>query len=190
MSIDIRDLNNRLWEAADQLRANSKLRSSEYGPPVLGLIFLRYAEHRFQHVHENLSTKASEAGSRRKIEKADYQARGVLYLPKSARFSALLALPEGENLGKAVNEAHRGGDSRVEGRPPEDVPPARQQHHRHTGPCSAQPGRITCGARREPVNVSIIGWIQGQQHGAGVPDFLNRQTIPACEHEARAIIRP
>ena len=105
MSIDIRDLNNRLWEAADQLRANSKLRSSEYGPPVLGLIFLRYAEHRFQHAHEEFSTKANEAGSRRKIGKADYQARGVLYLPESARFSTLLALPEGENLGKAVNEA-------------------------------------------------------------------------------------
>ena len=29
-----------LWEAADQLRANSKLTSSDYFMPVLGIIFL------------------------------------------------------------------------------------------------------------------------------------------------------
>jgi hypothetical protein len=33
------DLEKRLWEAADELRANSKLKSSEYSIPVLGLIF-------------------------------------------------------------------------------------------------------------------------------------------------------
>jgi len=32
------EIEKRLWEAADELRANSKLRSSEYSPPVLGLI--------------------------------------------------------------------------------------------------------------------------------------------------------
>ncbi len=105
MSTNIADLNNRLWSAADQLRANSKLRSSEYGPPVLGLIFLRYAEHRFRNADEGLSKKAQAAGSRRSVGKADYQARGVLYLPGEARFSSLLELPEGTNLGKAVNEA-------------------------------------------------------------------------------------
>jgi type I restriction enzyme M protein len=105
VSINVADLNSRLWNAADQLRANSNLRSSEYGPPVLGLIFLRYAEHRFQDAHAELSANAHAAGSRRKIGKADYQARGVLYLPEQARFETLLALPEGTNLGKALNEA-------------------------------------------------------------------------------------
>ena len=37
------DLEKRLWDAADELRANSKLKSSEYSIPVLGLIFLRYS---------------------------------------------------------------------------------------------------------------------------------------------------
>ena len=41
------ELEKRLWEAADELRANSKLKSSEYSVPVLGLIFLRYADHKF-----------------------------------------------------------------------------------------------------------------------------------------------
>ncbi len=41
------DLEKRLWEAADQLRANSSLTAQEYSTPVLGLIFLKYADFRF-----------------------------------------------------------------------------------------------------------------------------------------------
>jgi type I restriction enzyme M protein len=37
-------LEKRLWDAADQLRANSELKSQEYSAPVLDLIFLRFAE--------------------------------------------------------------------------------------------------------------------------------------------------
>jgi type I restriction enzyme M protein len=37
--------------------------------------------------------------------KADYQSRGVLYLPDQARFENLLKLPEGENIGKTINDA-------------------------------------------------------------------------------------
>ncbi|MDZ7718033.1 MAG: type I restriction-modification system subunit M N-terminal domain-containing protein [Balneolaceae bacterium] len=55
----LKDLENRLWEAADNLRANSALSSYEYSTPVLGLIFLRYAWHRFQPVHEELQEKSS-----------------------------------------------------------------------------------------------------------------------------------
>ena len=40
-------LEKRLWDAADQLRANSELKSQEYSAPVLGLIFLQFAEVRF-----------------------------------------------------------------------------------------------------------------------------------------------
>ncbi len=38
----------RLWDAANELRANSRLRASEYSTPVLGLVFLRYADHKFR----------------------------------------------------------------------------------------------------------------------------------------------
>jgi len=105
MSIDVAKLNDRLWSAADQLRANSKLKSSQYSVPVLGLIFLRYADQRFKHAQAKLKEEAEESGRRREIGRADYHAEGVLYLPERARFSYLLSLPEGENLGKAVNEA-------------------------------------------------------------------------------------
>ena len=94
----------RLWEAADELRANSKLRSSEYSVPVLGLIFLRYADHKFRRAAKELEGAGS---GRRQIGPADYQARGVLYLPEQARFSTLIQLPEGTNIGAAVNDAMR-----------------------------------------------------------------------------------
>jgi type I restriction enzyme M protein len=42
------DIDKRLWSAADQLWANTGLKPSEFSTPVLGLIFLRYAEKRFQ----------------------------------------------------------------------------------------------------------------------------------------------
>ncbi|MBI2480572.1 MAG: SAM-dependent DNA methyltransferase [Planctomycetia bacterium] len=92
----------RLWDAADEFRANSDLKSSEYATPVLGLVFLRYADHRFTLAEKELAGKGS---GRRAIGKEDYQAKGVMYLPPTARFSHLLSLPEGENIGKAINEA-------------------------------------------------------------------------------------
>jgi type I restriction enzyme M protein len=96
------EIEKRLWASADELRANSKLKSSEYSVPVLGLIFLRYADHKFAIVEKELAGKGT---GRRAIGKEDYQAKGVMYLPPQARFSKLLALPEGENIGRAINEA-------------------------------------------------------------------------------------
>src|SRR5256712_5992435 len=98
------EIEKRLWDAADQLRANSHLKSSEYSIPVLGLIFLRYADHEFAQAQKALEGKGT---GRRTIGKVDYQAKGVLYLPEKARFTYLLRLPEGANIGKAVNEAMR-----------------------------------------------------------------------------------
>ena len=46
--MNVQQLENELWEAADQLRANSKLTAAEYSMPVLGLIFLRHADNRFK----------------------------------------------------------------------------------------------------------------------------------------------
>ena len=94
----------RLWDAADELRANSKLKSSEYSVPVLGLVFLRYADHKFQAAAAAL---AGVHSGRRTMGPADYQARGVLYLPPTARFSALITLPEGSGIGSAINDAMR-----------------------------------------------------------------------------------
>lgn len=105
MPTTLAEVERRLWEAADNLRANSRLRSSEYSTPVLGLIFLRFADERFEAVDCELTVQTQAGGSRRAISKTDYLARGVVYLPPEARYDYLLKLPEGVNLGRAVNEA-------------------------------------------------------------------------------------
>ena len=97
-------LERRLWEAADELRANSRLKASEYSVPVLGLIFLRYADFKFGEAEKEL--RGTSTG-RRRIGKADYQARGAMYVPDEARFERLLHLPEGQNIGQAINNAMR-----------------------------------------------------------------------------------
>jgi type I restriction enzyme M protein len=102
MSTNLAELEKTLWGAADELRANSKLKSSEYSVPVLGLIFLRYADYKFSQAQAKL---VSQSAGRRTIGKTDYQAQGVLFLPDSARFSSLLNLPESADIGKAINDA-------------------------------------------------------------------------------------
>jgi type I restriction enzyme M protein len=98
---DIYDIANRLWATADELRANSNLKSSEYSIPVLGLIFLKFADGRFA----KAATEMPPPSSRRTIGKDDFHAKGVLYLPEQARFANLLKLKEGDNLGKTINNA-------------------------------------------------------------------------------------
>jgi type I restriction enzyme M protein len=102
MSLDLNQLETRLWAAADQLWANTGLKPSEFSNPVLGLIFLRYAEKRFHEAEARMIESGLDAAE---IEKIDYQAEGALFLPDNARFSYLLDLAEGQDLGKAVNEA-------------------------------------------------------------------------------------
>lgn len=84
MPANYTDVEKRLWEAADELRANSKLKSSEYSVPVLGLIFLRYADQKFQNAEQELAV-VQESSRRRTVGKIDYQARGVMYLPEAAQ---------------------------------------------------------------------------------------------------------
>jgi type I restriction enzyme M protein len=101
-------LERNLWSAADQFRANSGLKAQEYSGPILGLIFLRFAEVRFAAQRATLANAGatSRRGSR-VDEPAAYHAAGVLYLAPNARFDALLTLPEGEDIGAKVNEAMR-----------------------------------------------------------------------------------
>jgi type I restriction enzyme M protein len=102
MPADIADVERRLWSAADQLRANSGLKPSEYSRPVLGLLFLRYAEAKFVEAEKAFRPKP---GSRLTPGPDAFKAKGVLYLTPDARFSRLRDLPEGANLGRELNRA-------------------------------------------------------------------------------------
>jgi type I restriction enzyme M protein len=102
---EIAMLEKRLWEAADELRANSRLKPSEYSLPVLGLIFLRYADAKFTHATRKFEQQGYDP---HELDSGIYHEHGVLYVPEHARFSALLALTEGDKIGQAVNDAMRG----------------------------------------------------------------------------------
>ena len=97
------EVEKRLWAIADQLWANTGLKPSEFSAPVLGLIFLRYAEKKFAEAEKKLGPVGT--GDRRKVGKTDYEAEGVIFLRPEARFSHLQRLTEGDDIGKAINEA-------------------------------------------------------------------------------------
>ncbi|NLI92959.1 MAG: SAM-dependent DNA methyltransferase [Peptococcaceae bacterium] len=103
----LKELKDRLWEGADQLRANSGLKSTEYATPILGLIFLRFAESKYSQYEEAINSEYKKnEGTRTErpiheiaIEKCGY------YLPPEARFEYLLNLPESEDLALATKTA-------------------------------------------------------------------------------------
>jgi type I restriction enzyme M protein len=91
-----------LWAAADEFRANSKLTSVQYRNPVLGLVFLAYAESRFDAVKAEVELGHSP---RNPVTPADFKAKSAVYVPDESRLSYLVDLPEAKDLGKAVDEA-------------------------------------------------------------------------------------
>ena len=91
MMQNVEKLEKDLWEAADQLRANSKLTSSDYFMPVLGIIFLRHAANRFEAATEQIQEdQASGKMPKRKVRPEDYIRRRALWLPETARYDYIM----------------------------------------------------------------------------------------------------
>lgn len=103
----LRKLETELWRAADQLRANSKLTASEYSMPVLGLIFLRHAFNRFQKVRIEVEKDIPTHPQRgkRPLTKKDFEEKNSMFLPEKSQFEYLVSLPEGEDIGEAIDNA-------------------------------------------------------------------------------------
>jgi len=57
-------LEKRLWDSADQFRANSGLKAQEYSGPILSIIFLRFAEVRFAAQRAKLESPSPLRGER------------------------------------------------------------------------------------------------------------------------------
>ena len=75
-------LEKRLWDAADQFRANSGLKAQEYSGPILGLIFLRFAEVRFAAQRRKLEQAGSSSRRGSRVDDpAAYHADGALLVP-------------------------------------------------------------------------------------------------------------
>ena len=105
---NIEKLETDLWEAADQLRANSKLTSSDYFMPVLGIIFLRHAANRFEAAALQIQEdQQSGKMPKRKVLPADYVSRRALFLPETARYDYIMdkAASSGGDLPTLVTAA-------------------------------------------------------------------------------------
>ena len=103
---DLNKLESRLWEAADHLRANSKLTASQYSMPVLGLIFLRHAYNRFLTVKAKVEKKLpSRRGKKRPMTKDDFAKEHAIFLPEQAQYDYLLDLTECDDVAEAINTA-------------------------------------------------------------------------------------
>lgn len=88
---NLHHLESDLWEAADQLRANSRLTATEYSMPVLGLIFLRHATNRFEAVEQEIKARLpTRGGQTRPITREDFKGRRAIYLPETARYGYVM----------------------------------------------------------------------------------------------------
>ena len=88
----LKNLKDTLWTTADQLRANSGLKSTEYAEPILGLIFLRFADVKYSKFEPEIKAEFnSTKGTRmeRPIHEIAIEKCGF-YLPEEARYDWLL----------------------------------------------------------------------------------------------------
>ena len=94
----IKQLEKELWEAADQLRANSKLTAAEYKDPVLGLILLRFAQNRYEEAKVQVEASILEGPrGKRASTKEDFTAAGAIMLPEESKYDYLANLPESKD---------------------------------------------------------------------------------------------
>lgn len=104
----IKKIETELWDAADQLRANSKLTAAEYKDPVLGLVLLRFAQNRYEEakpfVEKNLPVNP-RTGNKREATNRDFLAVGAMKLPEEAKYNYLANLPGSMDIAKAINFA-------------------------------------------------------------------------------------
>lgn len=105
---DIKQLERELWDAADELRGNSKLTAAEYKDPLLGLVLLRFAQNRYEdkkvQVEKNIPINP-RTKKKREANKDDYAAEGAILLPEKAKYDYLAALPDSEDMAQAINNA-------------------------------------------------------------------------------------
>ncbi|WP_199452016.1 N-6 DNA methylase [Marinobacter sp. bablab_jr008] len=103
----LKQLEDDLWSAADNLRANSDLKSSEYATPVLGLIFLKFADNKYKRAEPDITKEFAELrGTRREKPISDIAIQKCgFYLPDHARYHYLLGLPQQEDLARKIKQA-------------------------------------------------------------------------------------
>ncbi len=85
MPASIIEIEERLWQMAARLRANTPLHAHEYAEPALGLIFLKLAYKTFKKSDREI--KKTFTPSERRPEPDMYRARNAIFLPEKATLS-------------------------------------------------------------------------------------------------------
>ncbi|MDE6807393.1 MAG: type I restriction-modification system subunit M, partial [Prevotella sp.] len=123
---ELKQLKDSLWHSADMLRAGAHLAANRYGQPILGLIFLRYADVLFkQHKAEIDAEYNRYRGTRMEKEYKDVAVEKCgFFLPECACFDAINDAPDDANkalLVKRAMEAIERENPRMEGVLPKEV---------------------------------------------------------------------
>lgn len=105
MPVSIIDIEERLWQMADRLRANTPLRAHEYAEPVLGLIFLKFAYETFKKADQEIKQTFVPSDRRPRPEPDLYKERGAIYLPPEAHYPTLLNLTSADDIAEALKVA-------------------------------------------------------------------------------------
>ena len=104
---ELKQLKDNLWHSADVLRAGAHLAANKYGQPILGLIFLRYADILFKQHKAEIEAEYNEyKGSRmeKTMKEISIEHCGF-YLPECAYYDYINDAPDDANKATLVKEA-------------------------------------------------------------------------------------
>ena len=95
---DIQELEKRLWKTADDLRQGAGIKASQYAQPIFGLIFLRFADHKYRVIEpEILAEYKKRKGTLRERPLKEIAIKTCgFYLPDCARYDFILSQPAGD----------------------------------------------------------------------------------------------
>lgn len=104
---ELKELEDRLWQAADNLRANSGLKASQYSAPLLGLVFLRFASIKYKKYQKQIEAEFKKYKGTRNEKTIESIAQSICgyYLPDKAHFDYLLNLNTKQNIPDAIKTA-------------------------------------------------------------------------------------
>ena len=106
----LKKLEDELWASANSLRAYGGIKASDYAVPVLGLIFLRFADNKYSQYEAEINRIYEideDTRLHRELHKVAIAICGF-YLPKYARYDYLLKLPKEEKMAEALQKAMQG----------------------------------------------------------------------------------
>ena len=100
-------LEDKLWDAANALRAYGGLKAADYAVPVLGIIFLKFVNNKYQRFEQQILESYQQKKGTRAEETMQQVALSIcgIYLPDNARYPYLLQLPAQESMAAALRDA-------------------------------------------------------------------------------------